>query len=179
MNRVIAALHQVDVEKAGLASYGKPGNYFERQIKRWSQQYLASVTEPLSDAQMMAHRAVAVADSAQRASPLTVNLLPGQDVFTVPTMAAKIEALLRCLGCGFVPEPQVRAHLRTGRLVAKAVQRCRLPAQFGYAWRGTATPQPRKAPQGLALQWWLTQLDSPTTRQALLERHDGFLAPLD
>ena len=140
---------------------------------------LASVTEPLSDAQMMAHRAVAVADSAQRASPLTVNLLPGQDVFTVPTMAAKIEALLRCLGCGFVPEPQVRAHLRTGRLVAKPVQRCRLPAQFGYAWRGAATPQPRKAPQGLALQWWLTQLSSPTTRQALLERHGGFLAPLD
>ena len=59
---------------------------------------LASVTEPLSDAQMMAHRVVAVADSAQRASPITVNLLPGQDVFTVPTMAAKIEALLRCLG---------------------------------------------------------------------------------
>ena len=140
---------------------------------------LASVTEPLSDAQMMAHRAVAVADSAQRASPLTVNLLPGQDVLTVPTMAAKVEALLRCLGCGFVPEPQVRDHLRSGRLVAKPVQRCRMPAQFGYAWRGAATPQPRKAPQGLALQWWLTQLESPPTRQALLERHGGFLAPLD
>ena len=140
---------------------------------------LASVNEPLSDAEMMAHRAVAVADSAHRASPITVNLLPGQDVFTVPTMAAKIEALLRCLGCGFVPEPQVRAHLRTGRLIAKPVQRCRLPAQFGYAWRGAATPQPRKAPQGLALQWWLTQLESPTTRQALLERHGGSLALLD
>jgi DNA-binding transcriptional LysR family regulator len=140
---------------------------------------LAAGAEPLSDAQMMAHRAVAVADSAQRASPLTVNLLPGQDVLTVSTMAAKIEALLRCLGCGFVPEPQVRAHLRSGRLVTKPVQRCRLPAQFGYAWRSAATTQPRKAPQGLALQWWLTQLESPTTRQALLERHGGFLAALD
>jgi len=46
MNRVIAALHQVDYHAAGLADYGKPGNYFERQIGRWSKQYLASVTEP-------------------------------------------------------------------------------------------------------------------------------------
>ena len=41
MNRVIAALHRVDVLAAGLADYGKPGNYFERQIGRWSKQYLA------------------------------------------------------------------------------------------------------------------------------------------
>ena len=47
MNRVIAALHNVDVNKAGLASYGKPGNYFERSIGRWTKQYLASVTEPI------------------------------------------------------------------------------------------------------------------------------------
>lgn len=44
-NRVIAALHTVDVEAAGLSGYGKPGNYFERQIGRWSKQYVASETE--------------------------------------------------------------------------------------------------------------------------------------
>ena len=47
MNRVIAALHTVDVQAAGLAGYGKPGNYFERQIGRWSKQYVASITEPI------------------------------------------------------------------------------------------------------------------------------------
>ncbi|MBS0442361.1 MAG: phosphotransferase family protein, partial [Proteobacteria bacterium] len=47
MNRVIAALHTVDVAAAGLAGYGKPGNYFERQIGRWRKQYLASITEPI------------------------------------------------------------------------------------------------------------------------------------
>ncbi|MDP2006248.1 MAG: phosphotransferase family protein, partial [Rubrivivax sp.] len=47
MNRVIAALHGVDVAAAGLADYGRPGNYFERQIGRWSKQYLASVTEDI------------------------------------------------------------------------------------------------------------------------------------
>ncbi|MEP7281080.1 MAG: phosphotransferase [Rubrivivax sp.] len=49
MNRVIAALHSVDVPAAGLADYGKPGNYFDRQIGRWSKQYLASVTEQIDE----------------------------------------------------------------------------------------------------------------------------------
>lgn len=47
MNRVIAALHGVDPAAVGLADYGKPGNYFERQIGRWSKQYQASVTEEI------------------------------------------------------------------------------------------------------------------------------------
>lgn len=47
MNRVIAALHKVDFAALGLSGYGKPGNYFERQIGRWSKQYLASVTQPI------------------------------------------------------------------------------------------------------------------------------------
>jgi aminoglycoside phosphotransferase (APT) family kinase protein len=49
MNCVIAALHSVDVQAAGLADFGKPGNYFERQIGRWSKQYLASVTESIDE----------------------------------------------------------------------------------------------------------------------------------
>jgi len=49
MNRVIAALHSVDVAAAGLADFGRPGNYFERQIGRWSKQYQASVTEDIPE----------------------------------------------------------------------------------------------------------------------------------
>ena len=41
MNATIAQLHLIDPEEAGLGDYGKPGNYFERQIGRWSKQYLA------------------------------------------------------------------------------------------------------------------------------------------
>ncbi|MBN3857381.1 phosphotransferase [Paraburkholderia sp. Ac-20340] len=47
MNRVIAALHNVDPSAIGLADYGKPGNYFARQIDRWSRQYQASETESI------------------------------------------------------------------------------------------------------------------------------------
>ncbi len=47
MNRVIAALHRVDPLSVGLGDFGKPGNYFERQIRRWTQQYRASETETI------------------------------------------------------------------------------------------------------------------------------------
>ncbi|MBX3677874.1 MAG: phosphotransferase [Rhodocyclaceae bacterium] len=47
MNRVIAALHNVDYASVGLADYGKPGSYFARQIDRWSKQYRASETEKI------------------------------------------------------------------------------------------------------------------------------------
>lgn len=42
MNRVLAALHSVDIEAAGLSDFGRSGNYFERQFSRWSKQYRAS-----------------------------------------------------------------------------------------------------------------------------------------
>ncbi|MCC6197584.1 MAG: phosphotransferase family protein [Burkholderiales bacterium] len=45
INSVIARLHNVDYAAIGLGDYGKPGNYFERQIGRWSKQYRASETE--------------------------------------------------------------------------------------------------------------------------------------
>ncbi len=48
LNRVIAAMHCVDVHAVGLGDYGKPGNYFERQIGRWTKQYTASITTPIA-----------------------------------------------------------------------------------------------------------------------------------
>lgn len=46
MNATIAALHQVDFKAVGLGDYGRPGNYFERQIARWSKQYVEDVAAP-------------------------------------------------------------------------------------------------------------------------------------
>jgi aminoglycoside phosphotransferase (APT) family kinase protein len=43
MNATIARLHQVDYESVGLGDYGRRGNYFERQIGRWSKQYIEDV----------------------------------------------------------------------------------------------------------------------------------------
>ncbi|MEX0371640.1 MAG: phosphotransferase family protein [Tateyamaria sp.] len=47
MNRVLAALHMVDVDAVGLADYGPPGHYLERQVARWSKQYRASETQDI------------------------------------------------------------------------------------------------------------------------------------
>ena len=47
MCRVLATLHQVDIDAAGLSDYGRPGDYFARQINRWTQQYTATQTESI------------------------------------------------------------------------------------------------------------------------------------
>ena len=131
---------------------------------------LAAATEPINDVELLRFRAVAVADTAQHMSPLTLNLLPGQDVLTVSSMAAKIEALLRGLGCGYVPEPTVREQLQAGRLVARRTLRPNAAVRLGYAWR-CGIGRRERASLGLGLQWWLKQLATPATRQALLQRH--------
>lgn len=125
---------------------------------------LAKARGPLKDELMQKHRAVAVADSVQRGVAVTVGLLAGQDVLTVGTMRAKLDAQLRGLGSGFVPEPMARPFVESGRLVVKEVVRSTRAVRLNYAWRTSATP-------GRALQWWLSQLESPATRRALLERH--------
>lgn len=43
----LAAIHQVDLPAHGLAEFGKPGNYFERQLRRWTEQYRASETQAM------------------------------------------------------------------------------------------------------------------------------------
>ncbi len=49
MNRVLAAIHDVDIEAAGLDDFGPPGHYCQRQTDRWTKQYRAAQTEELPD----------------------------------------------------------------------------------------------------------------------------------
>jgi len=68
MNRVLAALHSVDIDAVGLSDYGPEGNYFERQVGRWSKQYRASETQsiPAMDELMDALVGERPADDGQR-----------------------------------------------------------------------------------------------------------------
>ena len=122
---------------------------------------LAKAAEPITDSMMRTHRVVAVADSVQRGSGVTIGLLGGQDVFTVPGMLAKLDAQMRGLGVGFLPEYLARPYIEAGRLVEKKVSQKPRIMRVSYAWR---------AADGKALQWWLKQLENPKTRSALLER---------
>ena len=140
---------------------------------------LAQAAEPVTDDMMLQHRVVAVADSVQRGGGMTVGLLGGQDVFTVPGMLAKLDAQLRGLGAGFLPEYLARPHIDTGRLVEKAVAQPPRVLRVSYAWRDKGMAMGSIAglggegsggKPGRALQWWLEQLDNSSTRRALLER---------
>ena len=84
------------------------------------------------------------------------------------TMQAKLDAQLRGLGGGNVPRCMADPYIDSGRLVVKKTERAQRHVTIHYAWRAD-----KGATQGRALQWWLGQLESATTRNALLERHRG------
>jgi DNA-binding transcriptional LysR family regulator len=131
---------------------------------------LAALPEPLTDTLIAQHRAVAVADSTRSGRGVSLGLLIGQRVLTVSDMQAKLEAQLRGLGCGFIPHCLAQPYIEAGHLVPKRTERATRLSKVSYAWR---TGGARKAPVGKALAWWLQQLDSPTTRHALLYAHAG------
>jgi DNA-binding transcriptional LysR family regulator len=128
---------------------------------------LLAAPQPLSDADIRDHRAVAVADSIPQGNGITIGLLAGQDVFTVPSMAAKLDAQLRGMGAGFLPDSLARPYIERGELVVCEVQRPQRGGHIGYAWReannGLSDPSGNRA-----LQWWLNRLSHQQTRQALL-----------
>lgn len=126
---------------------------------------LAAADAPISDELLLTHRLVVVADSAQK-ERTSIGLLEGQDIFTVETMQAKIDAQVRGIGCGFLPEPMLKPYLDAGLLIAKPVTRPARMMRMRYAWK-----KPSHAGLGKALQWWLTQLESSVTQQALLHNH--------
>ncbi len=121
---------------------------------------------------MQTARNVLTPDAISRGRGVTYGLLGGQDVFTVATMQDKLDAQLRGLGGGSLPECMVGPFIDTGRLVVKKTERAPRSVRVNYAWRAAASSAP-----GRASQWWLTQLESPTTRTAMLERHRGLEEP--
>jgi molybdate transport repressor ModE-like protein len=128
---------------------------------------LAHLAHSISDEEIRPHRAVAVADSTQRGAGQSFNILPRQDVLTVPTMLHKLEAQLRGMGCGFLPLPLAQPYINAGLLVVKTVQRPNHAFRVGYAWRRPSAA----GGAGQAMRWWLERLEHRTTRSALLENH--------
>ena len=136
---------------------------------------LAKNSQPLSDDAIRAHRAVAVADTIPQGNGITIGLLAGQDVFTVPSMTVKLDAQLRGMGAGFLPLPIAQPYLNSGQLVACEVLRPQRSGRMAYAWRDNLSNA--QGPVGnKALQWWLSQLSHPYSRQALLGEAMGFQA---
>ena len=87
-------------------------------------------------------------------------------VLCTASVEETVPAFLRNSGSGWVTAEY-------GMLPRATHTRARREAALGYAWRCGTGPKGQRAPLGLALQWWLGQLESPATRKALLERHAG------
>jgi DNA-binding transcriptional LysR family regulator len=121
---------------------------------------------PLTDLQITAHRIVAVADSTDIKSTASFGILNGQDVLTVATMQDKLDAQLRGLGCGNLPEYLARPHIEAGRLIALPTEHQSGGPRVQYAWRESG--QDKKKSNQRALRWWIAQLALTNTQQALL-----------
>ncbi|MBC7780215.1 MAG: LysR family transcriptional regulator, partial [Proteobacteria bacterium] len=111
---------------------------------------LAALPEPLAPEDIIVHRAVAVADSARNLPPRSSGLLSGQDVFTVPTLAAKVAAHRAGLGVGYLHETLARAEAAAGRLLIRTVSEVKPETTLFVAWRA--------ANKGRALAWWIDAL---------------------
>lgn len=127
---------------------------------------LALVPEPLSDELLREYRAVAVADSVKQGPGMTLGLLKEQEVFTVATLHDKLQAQLRGIGVGFLPRHLVLPYLLTGEMIEKKVSRERHAVALNFAWRSPHIGN--SGNNGLALQWWLKQLESLHTLNALV-----------
>lgn len=116
---------------------------------------------PLTEAAVLQHRAVSVADSSRKLLPRTSGLLSGQDVLTLPSMRAKVEAHVAGLGVGFLPLPLAEREAAAGRLRILPVEIDKPAADSLIAWRPSRT--------GKALRWFVKRLESPETVARLVE----------
>ncbi|AXV81026.1 LysR substrate-binding domain-containing protein [Ralstonia solanacearum] len=121
---------------------------------------LAQMAEPLPASAIARHRIVAVGDTSRNLPPRTVGIMAGQDTLVVPSMADKVQAQIRGLGCGWLPVPLAQPYLDSGVLIAKTTAEDRRSGNFQVAWRSNM--------RGKALLWWVDKLEDPRLAQALL-----------
>lgn len=122
---------------------------------------LATQPEPISQEELIRHRAVVVPDTSRELMARSAGVLEGQDTLRVPDMAAKLAAQEAGLGVGHLPPWQLLPAIAAGRLVRKRLADDAPASPFFIAWR---TKQ-----QGKALAWFLAELEKPEIRAALAD----------
>lgn len=120
---------------------------------------LAQQAEPLSNQDIIAHRAVAAADSSRHLAPRTSGILSGQDVLTVPDMHAKIIAQIAGLGVGFIPKQLALQY--PDQLIIKEVAEAKPVGPIFLAWRNDTEI-------GKAQQWLIKQLAQLSLEELLM-----------
>jgi DNA-binding transcriptional LysR family regulator len=121
---------------------------------------LARETGPITEAMLVRHRAVAIADTSRLLPPRTVGLLSGQDTLTVGTLEAKVAAHVAGLGVGWVPRWIAEREAFAKRLVILQPEAERPPADIVVAWRAASA--------GKAAKWFVKRLEDPLVAATLL-----------
>ena len=122
---------------------------------------LAKTREPLTREDILAHRAVVVADSSRNLPPRTTGLLSGQDTLTIADAAAKLRAQVMGLGVGYLPQCLAQAAAARGELVLKRTEEAKVSQMMYLAWR--------TASRGKALKWFVDRVDQPGWLDRALE----------
>ncbi|OGT83020.1 MAG: LysR family transcriptional regulator [Gammaproteobacteria bacterium RIFCSPLOWO2_02_FULL_61_13] len=153
----------------GASGEAPPGGGYTSKLLGWRDHvYAVAPTHPLASEagalkreQILAHRAVAVGDSSRSLAPRSVGLLTGQDVLTVPDMAAKVAAQVAGLGSGYLPAGVAVPLAKAGKLVIKQTQEAATAGNLYYAWR--------TADRGKALRWFVKRMEDEKVRAEVLE----------
>lgn len=121
---------------------------------------LAKEPAPVTEAMLLRHRAVSIADSSRLLPPRTSGLLSGQDVLTVSSLDAKVAAHVAGLGVGWLPRWIAEREAWAGRLVILQPEAPRPPAEMVVAWRPSSA--------GKAAKWFVKRLEDPLVAASLL-----------
>jgi DNA-binding transcriptional LysR family regulator len=122
---------------------------------------LAAATHPLGKADLVAHRAVSVSDSARQLQPRTIGLLFGQDTISVPDMQTKYCMQRAGIGFGFLPALWVQEDIAAGRLIQKEVEEPKPEETLYLAWR--------TGEEGETLKWWRQRLHASPPLERMLQ----------
>ncbi len=145
---------------AGTAWTARPLGRVELALVAAPFHALAKEPGPITEAQLVRHRAISIADSSRLLPPRTVGLLSGQDVLTVATLEEKVAAHVAGLGVGWLPRWIAEREAWAGRLAILEPQAPRPGGEMVVAWRpGTI---------GKAAKWFLKRLEDPLVAASLL-----------
>jgi len=111
---------------------------------------LAQIKGMIPDSEIARHRSVIVADTTRDLPMLPRGLLDSRICLSVPTMEAKLLAILQGVGCGFLSTRLAQPHIKAGRLVSLRTEIAPPPNQGHLAWRAGES--------GRALNWWIKRL---------------------
>jgi DNA-binding transcriptional LysR family regulator len=144
----------------GAAYTARPLGHVEMVLVAAPFHPLVKEPSPITEATLLRHRAVSIADSSRLLPPRTAGLLSGQDVMTVATLDAKVAAHVAGLGVGWLPRWIAEREAYTGRLVILEAEAPRPRAEMVVAWRPSST--------GRATKWFVKRLEDPLVAASLL-----------